>query len=185
MNLTLSTIILGEISVCKKEFLEAGKIVSTKGLKGEIVVEPWCDSPEFLCSFKFLYLRQGNNKYKVKNARVHKKNAVILLDGIASIDQAHEYIGEVIYIFRKDVQLEQGQYFIQDLIGLEVVDVDDGKKYGEITDVFKTGANDVYQITDKKTRNYLIPVIDEVIIDVQIHNNLVLIRPLKGIFDEI
>lgn len=169
----------------QKEFLEVGKIVTSKGLKGEVVVECWCDSPDFLCSFKFLYMQEGNIKLKVLKSRIHKKNAVLLLNGINSIEDADKYRGAILYINRKDVKLSKGRYFIQDLIGLDVVDVDSSKNYGKITDVFKTGANDVYQVTDESTQNYLIPVIDEVIIDVQLENNLVLIRPLRGIFDEV
>ncbi len=169
----------------QKEFLEVGKIVTSKGLKGEVVVECWCDSPDFLCSFKFLYIQEGNIKFKVLKSRIHKKNAVLLLDGINSIEDADKYRGAFLYINRKDVKLSKGQYFIQDLIGLDVIDVDSSKNYGKITDVFKTGANDVYQVTDESTKNYLIPVIDEVIIDIQLKNNLVLIRPLRGIFDEV
>lgn len=85
---------------------------------------------------------------------------------------------------RQDANLAEGEYFIQDLMGMEVLDVDNGTKYGTLTEVFKTGANDVYQVTDENKNNYLIPVIDEVVISVNLEENKVLIRPLKGIFDD-
>ncbi len=169
----------------KKQFLEVGKIVSTKGLKGETVIECWCDSPEFLCSFEKLYVEQGKQELVVLKSRVHKSTAVLLFQGIDSIEKADLYRGKVLYINRDDVQLENGRYFIQDLLGLEVFDVDTNKKYGIITEVFKTGANDVYQISDDKQNNYLIPVIHEVVIDIDIKNSKIFIRPLRGIFDEI
>ena len=121
----------------------------------------------------------------VLKSRVHKSTAVLLFQGIDSIEKADLYRGKVLYINRDDVQLENGRYFIQDLLGLEVFDVDTNKKYGIITEVFKTGANDVYQISDDKQNNYLIPVIHEVVIDIDIENSKIFIRPLRGIFDEI
>lgn len=168
-----------------QDYLEIGKIVSTKGLKGEVVVECWCDSPEFLGKFKELYTKKGKEKFKVLKFRTHKRNAVILLEGIDDIDKAQAVRGYILYINRKDIKLEKGRYFIQDLIGLEVFDVDKDKKYGKITDVLKTGANDVYQVTDEDGKNYLIPVIKDVVKEIDIPNNKVLIKPLRGIFDEI
>lgn len=168
-----------------KEYLEAGKVVSTKGLKGELVIECWCDSAEFLKSFKELYIKEGKEKLKVIKFRTHKRNAVILFDKIDNIDKAETLRGSIIYINRKDINLEKGRYFIQDLIGLDVIDVKTNKNYGKITDVLKTGANDVYQITDLKQRNYLLPVIKEVVINIDIKNNKVLVKPLRGIFDEV
>lgn len=167
------------------EFLEVGKIVSTKGLKGEIVVECWCDSPEFLGRFKELYLKKGKEKFNVLKFRKHKRNAVILLDKIDNIDKAEKLRGLVLYINRKDIKLEKGRYFIQDLIGLEVIDIETNRNYGKITDVLKTGANDVYQVTGSNGKDYLIPVIKDVVKKVDILNNKVLIKPLRGIFDEI
>lgn len=68
---------------------------------------------------------------------------------------------------RNDAKLSDGEYFIQDLIGLAVIDIDNGTVYGKLTDVFKTGANDVYQVTDNN-KNYLIPVIDDVVKEINL-----------------
>ncbi len=69
-------------------------------------------------------------------------------------------------------------------MGLDVIDIDTSKSYGKITDVLKTGANDVYQVTDEKKKDYLIPVIDDVVKEIDINGGKVLIKPLKGIFDD-
>ena len=84
---------------------------------------------------------------------------------------------------REDVSLPEGRYFIQDLIGLEVVDADNGTVYGTITEVLKTGANDVYQVT-KDQKDYYVPVIADVVIEKDIDGGVVKIRPMKGIFDD-
>ncbi|MGN0469987.1 MAG: ribosome maturation factor RimM [Acutalibacteraceae bacterium] len=164
-----------------KQYLEAGKIVGTHGLRGEVRIDPWCDSAEFLCKFKKLYYADGT-EISVVSARPHKNIAIVLFRDITSIEQAEVLRGKIVYINRKDVRLPKNTYFIQDIIGLKVYDVDTDREYGEVTDVMKTGANDVYQIT-KDGRDYLIPVIPDVVIKTDIENEILLIRPLEGIFD--
>jgi 16S rRNA processing protein RimM len=79
--------------------------------------------------------------------------------------------------------LDEGVHFVQDLIGLEVRDADSGEVYGTLTDVLRTGANDVYEIT-RDGRKYLAPVIDEVVCEINVDGGYVLITPMKGIFDD-
>lgn len=168
----------------KKRFLDSGKIVGTHGIKGEVRIEHWCDSPEFLCGFKRLYLdEQGNTSIKVKS-RPHKNIVLCKIDGIDSIEQADLMRGKIVYIDRESVTLDEGVNFVQDLLGLEVKDADSGTVYGKITDVLRTGANDVYEITDDGGRKYFVPVIDEVITETNVDDGYVLIRPMKGIFDD-
>lgn len=165
-----------------KEFLEAGKITGTHALKGEVRVDPWCDSAGFLCRFKKLYFQDGT-LLEVVSARVHKNLAILHFKGIESIEQADLLRGKIVYINRNDVKLPKGTYFIQDIIGLKVIDVDDKTEYGVVTDVLKTGANDVYQIS-KDGKDYLIPVIPDVVIRTDIEGGLVEIRRIGGMFDD-
>lgn len=166
-----------------EQYLEIGKVVSTHGLRGELRVDPWCDSPQFLCQFKTLYLKKGETKLSV-SSRPHKTIAIVKAKGIDTIEKAEKLRGRVLYINRSDARLAPGEYFIQDLMGLDVIDIDTSKSYGKITDVLKTGANDVYQVTDEKKKDYLIPVIDDVVKEIDINGGKVLIKPLKGIFDD-
>ncbi len=168
----------------KKQFLESGKIVGTHGIKGEVRIDPWCDSPEFLCAFKKLYLNGDGTESIEVRSRPHKNIALVKIRGIDTIEQAERLRGKVVYINRDDVRLGDGVNFVQDLIGLEVIDCDNGEIYGKITDVLRTGANDVYEITDGAGKKFLIPVIDDVIISRNIDEGVVLIRPMKGIFDD-
>lgn len=172
-----------EYITMKKQFLEIGQIVNTHGLKGEMRVDPWCDSPEFLCAFKTLYLKNGDT-LKVKQSRPHKNVAIIKVEGIDTIEQADTMRRTVLYINRDDIQLDEDVFFVQDILDCEVVDIDTKKNYGKVTDVIKTGANDVYQITDSDGKNYLLPVIDDVVINTDIDKGVIEIRPLKGIFDD-
>ena len=166
-----------------KQYLATGKIVGTHGIKGEMRVECWCDSPQFFCQLKKVYLHNGNRMLEVKS-RVHKHIAIMKAKGIDSIEDAEKLRNQVLYMNRNDVILEEGTYFIQDIIGLCVYDADSNQLYGKVTDVMQTGANDVYQITNDDGKDYLIPVIDEVVMSVQPENGKILICPLKGIFDD-
>lgn len=166
-----------------KEFLEAGKITGTHGVRGEMRAQCWCDSPEFLCGFKALYFDEGKIKLNVK-ARPHKHMVLIKIQGVDTIEQADEYKGRVFYIRRSDVQLDDGANFIQDIIGLSVVDSESGEIYGTVTDVFNTGANDVYEMKNEDGKAYYIPVIDEIIDSIDVNSGVVKITPMKGLFDD-
>lgn len=167
----------------KKQFLESGKIVGTHGIKGEVRIDPWCDSPEFLCAFKKLYLDENGDTFIEVKSRPHKNITLAKIKGVDTIEQAERLRGKVVYIDRADVALEEGVNFVQDLLGLEVIDADSGEAYGKITDVLRTGANDVYEIT-RGGKKYLAPVIDEVVREINTEDGYVLITPMKGIFDD-
>lgn len=166
-----------------KQYLEVGKIVGTHGLQGEVRVEAWCDSIDFFCAFKTLYFDEGTEKLSVKS-RPNKRIAIMKIEGIDTLEQAESLRSKVLYMNRSDVKLAEGENFVQDLIGLEVSDFKTGMVYGKITDVIKTGANDVYQVTNENKKDYLIPVIDDVIEEVDIHGGTLKITPIKGLFDD-
>lgn len=167
-----------------KKYIEAGKIVGTHGIKGELRVKPWCDSADFLVRFGRLYLDGGETEVKVLSSRVHKENVLLQLEGVDSIEKADPLRNKVVFIDRDDVELPEGRYFMQDLIGMEVFDADTFIYYGDITEVFQTGANDVYQITAQDHKEYLIPAVSSVVQELDFEKNKMLIRPVKGIFDD-
>lgn len=168
----------------KKQFLDSGKIVGTHGIKGEVRIDPWCDSPEFLCAFKKLWLDENGTESIEVKSRPHKNIALAKIKGVDTIEAAEKYRGKVVYINRDDINLAEGVHFVQDLIGLEVKDADNGKVYGKISDVLRTGANDVYEIKDADGKTYLAPVIDDVVKEINVNDGYVLIVPMKGIFDD-
>lgn len=168
----------------KKQFLDSGKIVGTHGIKGEVRIDPWCDSPEFLCAFKKLWLDENGTEFIEVKSRPHKNITLTKIKGVDTIEAAEKYRGKVVYINRDDINLAEGVHFVQDLIGLEVKDADNGKVYGKISDVLRTGANDVYKIKDSDGKTYLAPVIDDVVKEINVNDGYVLIVPMKGIFDD-
>lgn len=171
-----------EERILLKRYLEIGKIVNTHGIKGDLKVEPWCNHVDVLCSFREIYLNEGKSKLTINSARPHKTVVIMHIDGIDTIEAAEKMKNRVIYADRNDIYLDENEYFIQDIIGCKVLDFDTKKIYGTVTDVFKTGANDVYEITNDNEFKYLIPVIDNVIKETDIKNQIIKITPIKGLF---
>ena len=167
-----------------KKFLETGKIVGTHGVRGMVRVQPWCDDSEFLTGFKYVYTdAEGKSKLKILNAKPHGNVVLMSVDGVNSIEEAERLRGKVIFIDRKDVKLPEGRYFISDILGATVYDADTNEVLGKLSDVSETGANDVWHIT-KDGKEYLVPAIADVIVEEKPEDEKVVIRPLKGIFDD-
>ena len=170
----------------RRDYLEVGKIVSTHGIKGEVRVDPWCDGPAFLKQFKTLYYdKNGARPVAVKACRPHGNIAILKLEGVDTVEAAAALRNKVLFMARADASLPDNHFFIQDLIGCRVCDADaPDKQYGVLTDVSTTGANDVWHVTDDSGKEYLLPAIPPVVIDTDIDDERILIRPLKGIFDD-
>ncbi|MBQ4100759.1 MAG: 16S rRNA processing protein RimM [Oscillospiraceae bacterium] len=152
----------------KKQFLETGIIVTTHGIKGE---------------FKTLYLDEGKTELVIEKSRVHKNTVLVKAKGIDTPEDAVKLRNKTVYINRDDANIDEDAYFIQDLIGLQVIDVDNGKLYGTLCDVTQTGANDVYHL-DANGKLLLVPAIEQVVIEINLEQNKMLIRPLEGLFDD-
>ncbi len=168
----------------KKEFLEAGKIVGTHGVAGMVRIQSWCDSNEFFCKFKKLFLSEnGAGEIIVSSSKPHGNVVIAKIKGYDSIDAAETLRNKVVYVNRNQMNLEEGAYLIQDLIGCSVFDIDSNAFLGKISDVSKTGANDVWHI-ENDGREYLIPKIADIVKLVDIDNEKVMIKPIKGIFDD-
>ena len=165
----------------KKEYLEAGKIVTTHGIRGEVKIMPYTDTPELLCEFDRLFIGKDKAELYIERARVAKNMVIAKIEGVDTVEAAEKYRNKVLFMHRDDLELDEDTYFIQDLIDMEVKDVDSGFVYGKITDVLQNGANDVYVI--KGDREYLVPAIPDVVISTDIDSNIMLIRPLEGLFD--
>ena len=168
----------------KKQFLEAGRIVGTHGVRGEMRVEPWCDSAEFLKKIKHLYFDEGRTDAGLLASRVHKSLLLIRLQGVESATQADLYRGRVLYLNRDDVRLPKNRYFISDLIGLSVLDDATGAVYGTVQEVFPTGANNVYRIVNDQGEEFLFPAVDEMIAKTDVDGGKLYVRPIPGIFGE-
>ncbi len=166
-----------------KKFIECGEIVGTHGIKGEVRVNPWCDSPSFLTKFKKFYLdNDGTSFMNVNKVRAANNISLVKFENIDSIETAEKLRGTVLYINRNDADLD-GRHFIEEIIGCVVYCNETGDKLGTVTDVIPLPANDVWQISNNG-RDYLIPAIDEVIVSVEVADDKIIINRLKGLFDD-
>ncbi len=166
----------------KKEYLEAGKIVTTHGVKGEVKIMPYTDTPELLCEFERLFIEKNMDEIYIEKSRTAKNMVIAKIEGVDTVEQAEKLRNKVLFMHRDDLELDEDTYFIQDLIGMEVKDADTNFEYGKITDVLQNGANDVYVVKGAE-REYLVPAIPDVVISTNFDGNIMLIRPLEGLFD--
>lgn len=166
----------------KKQYLEAGKIVNTHGIRGEVKIMPYTDVPELLCEFERLFIGKDKTEIIIERSRVAKNMVIAKLEGVDTPEQAEKLRNKLLYMHRDDLELDDNTYFIQDLIGIEVKDADTDFVYGKITDVMQTGANDVYVI-EGNGREYLVPAIADVVISTDIDGNSMTIRALEGLFE--
>ena len=155
------------------ERMEIGKIVNTIGLKGEVKVYPYIDD---FTDIKFVYV--NNTRMEIERIRNKKTVVAIKFKEVNSIDEAEQLRNVIIELDDEDApELEEGKYYIKDLIGFEVI-TDEGKVLGKLDDIFNTGANDIYQVG-----KILLPGIDEVIKEIDTENKKITVHIIKGLLD--
>lgn len=168
-----------------KEFLAAGKIVSTHGLKGEMRLQAWSDEPSFLSSFESVYIDEnGSQELKIISAKAHKNICLLRLEGIDSIEKAEKLRNTVIYIKKSSALLEEGTFFVDDIIGIDIIDEANGENLGKVSDVVSYPANDVWFVKTPNNKQVLIPNVPHIIKRVSLEQNCAYIYKMKGLFDD-
>lgn len=160
-----------------------GQIVNTQGLKGEVRVYPYTDDINRFNELEYFYTDKNlNNKYEVQRVR-YKGNVVIMkIKNIDSIEIAQKLKTKDMYIKREQgKQLEEDEFFVADLIGLDVFTVD-GNKVGVVKDVLQHAINDVYVVVNGE-KEYLIPSIEKFVPTINLEENKMIIDPIKGMLD--
>ena len=155
----------------KEERIKIGKIVNTFGIKGELKVYPYVD---YIDELSKIYI--DNKEYTLSKSRNQKNVVIIKIKGLDDINLVEDFKNKEIEIDRVDLpKLKEGEYYIEDLIGLDVY-TDEGKLLGKLDDIFNTGANDIYQVN-----NILLPVIPDVIKKIDIENQKIIVHIIKGL----
>ena len=155
--------------------LEIGQIVNTFGIKGEVKVTPFTDDIRRFDELEKVYVKtkKESKQYQVENVKYHKNMVLLKLKSIDRIEEAELLRNAFLEVDREDaIPLEEGQYFIVDLIGLEVY-TDEGKLLGKVEDIYNAGANDIYVIKDELGKQILLPGIDEVIKEVKLDDRII------------
>ena len=159
----------------KKQFIEAGRIVNTHGVAGEVKIEVWLDSPQFLKSFKRCFINE--REVKLLSARVHKGFLIAKLEGVEDVNAAMTLKGRTVFIRRQDARLPKGAFFLQDIIGASVVD-ENGTEIGKLTDVMETPASNIYVV--KGEREHLIPAVPEFIMSTDAEAGVITVHLIEG-----
>lgn len=161
----------------EKKMLEAGRLVTTHGVRGELKLQPWCDSAEFALKIKKLYM--DGEPLKLRSRRVHKNALLLTIDGVDTVEKAKFLVGKVLYFKREDAPLPENSYFIADLIGLTVFDNRTEKSIGKITDVLQRPASDIYVVTNGEDE-ILIPAAGDFIDSVDIDGGIMKVNTIEG-----
>ena len=156
----------------KLEYIEAGEIVTTHGIRGEVKVLPWLDSPEDLCTYR--RCRIGGEDYAILSCRVQKTCNLVKLEGIDTVEAAQALRGKVVELYREDAPA--GITFAAELIGMTVVS--QGETVGTVTEVLDYPGNQVYVV--KGEREYMIPAVREFILHTDMEDNLMEVKLLEG-----
>lgn len=162
--------------------LEVGQIVNTFGIRGEVKVNPFTDDIKRFDELKNIYVRTKGEStlYQIENVKYHKNMVLLKLKGIDSIESAEKLRNAFLEIDREDaVPLEEGTYYIADLIGLEVY-TDEGKLLGKVDDIYNTGGKDIYVVKDELGKQILLPGIEEVIKEV-ILDDKIIVHLIQGL----
>lgn len=160
-----------------------GTISSTHGIRGEVKVYPATDDIRRFDELKEVVLDTGKEllNLEIEGVKYFKNQAILKFKGIDNINDIERYKGKDLLVTRENaIELEENEYFISDLIGLKVI-TDEDIELGTLTDVMKTGANDVYVVKTKEGKEVLLPVIEECILDVDIEKQLIIVHLMDGL----
>ncbi len=156
----------------KLPFIEAGEIVTTHGIKGEVKVLPFLDSPEDLCDFD--RCRIGGKDYEIDACRVQKTCNLVKLQGVDTVEDAQALRGKIIELYREDIDDEV--IFAAELIGVEVYC--QGNSIGKITQVLDYPGNSVYVVQGE--HEYMIPAVKQFILDTDVDGNRMEVMLIEG-----
>ena len=159
----------------KKEFIEAGQIINTHGIRGEVKIEVWLDSPEFLKRFKRIFI--DGREVKLLAGKVHKGFLIAELEGISDVNAAMAMKGKKLSIARADARLPKGAYFIQDIIGAEVVDTE-GNSVGRLVEVMESHASNIYIVRGES--EHLIPAVPEFVMSTDAEAGIITVKLIEG-----
>ena len=158
-----------------QQYLEAGKIINTFGIRGEVKLEPWCDSADFLRRIKTLYI--DGQPRKVLSAKVHKGMLLVLFEGVEDVNTAMTLKNKIAYFDRADVRLPKGRFFFADIIGASVVD-EAGNEVGKLTEILTLPAQNAYVVQGE--REHIIPAVPEFILETDLENRVIRVHLIEG-----
>jgi 16S rRNA processing protein RimM len=165
----------------KPAFLVVGKVRRTHGVHGEVVIEIYTDFPDSLMPKKIIYVGEKHEELTISSLRPHNEGLILAFDGISTPEQAGRFRNKILSIKISEAhRLPKGEFYFHELIEMDVVD-ENGILLGKLTEILKTGANDVYVVTDNSERDLLIPAIPEVVLSVDLNLKTMKVHILPGL----
>lgn len=162
----------------RSQYLETGAIAGTHGVRGEVRIIPWADSPDFLCRFSTLYL--DGKAMTVTSARPDKAMVLCKFQGVDTVEAAMKLKGKVVSIDRKDASLPAGRHFLADLLGLDVLDAATGRSIGRIDEVLTPPAHPVYVVKGGE-KSYMIPAVPAFIVETNVDGGYIKVNLIEGL----
>ena len=166
-----------------EDLLKVGVITTTHGVRGEVKVFPTTDDAERFLDIEYVLLDTGKElrRLNIQNVKFFKNLAILKFEGIDNINDIEMYKGRELWIPREEAQeLGEDEYYVADLIGLEVL-LENWEKFGVLRDVMETGANDVYIVDRVDGEEILLPAIHDCVLDVDVEKNTMTVHLMKGL----
>ena len=163
--------------------LEIGQIVNTFGIKGFVKVNPWVNDVTRFDDLKKIYIkiRKEEKVLEIEEVKYHKNQVLLKFKGVETVEQAEMLRNAILEIDRKDaIPLEEGEYFIADLLESEVY-TDEGEKLGILEDIFNTGSNDIYVVKNELGKSILLPRIKDVFKEIDVENKKIIVHLIEGL----
>lgn len=165
----------------QKPFLEAGQIVNTHGVMGDIKVQSWCDTPETLCQFDTLYLGSAHKPMQVTFAAVHKGMVRMHLAGVDTIEAAEALKNQMLYLAREHIALPDDLVFVQDILGFAVFDRRTEQTLGKLRDVLTQTGQDLYEIDMPSGRRIYIPAVKPFLKEIDMEQGVIYVETIEGL----
>lgn len=165
------------------KYLEIGQIVNTFGIKGMVKIKPFTDDIRRFDKLEKIYIenKKSRKEYVIEEVKYHKNMVLMKLKGIDTPEDANLLRQSYLLIDRdKEEPLEEGTYYIVDLLGLEVY-TDEDKLLGTVQDIFNTGSNDIYVVKDELGKQVLLPGISEVIKEINLEDQKIIVHLIPGL----
>lgn len=164
-------------------FLVIGRVLGPVGLAGELRARVLTDFPERFTQVQTLYVGDNLHPYRAQNVRLEVGTVLLRLEGVADASAVQALVNQDLQIpIAEAVALPEDQFFWHEIVGLDVID-EDGASLGKVTDVLRTGSNDVF-VVRHGSREILLPVIEDVIHAIEPRARRVVVHLLPGILDE-